>query len=95
MVKKNFENGEASLVDLEITSGDSDPSPDLRDSGFQNEASVRIGRNSGLQLLQVLDNLRAGPVHCQDKLAANHAVAIDDGGFRITRGPIKVVAVFC
>jgi hypothetical protein len=25
MVKKNFENGEASLVDLKITSGNSDP----------------------------------------------------------------------
>jgi hypothetical protein len=58
-------------------------SPALRDSGFQK-----------LQLLQVVHDLRAGPVNRQDKLAANDAVAINDGRFRITCGSIQVVAVF-
>ena len=57
-------------------------------------ASVSSVVKCALQLPQVLDNLRAGPVLRQDKLAANHAVAINDSRFRITCGSIQVVAVF-
>jgi len=52
----------------------------------------RGGFKDRLQLLQILDNVWAGPVGGEDELAASHAVAIDDGGFRIAGGAIQVVA---
>jgi len=59
MVKKNFENGETSLVDLEITSANSDPSPTSGDSGFQKSYSFcRYSTISGLVQFSAKTNLR-------------------------------------
>src|SRR5215467_2993137 len=66
----------------------------FRPSAGRSELAEIEHRSACSELVQIIHNLRIGPVHRDDELAANHAVAIDDRRFRITRSAIQVKAVF-
>src|ERR1700741_4918666 len=51
--------------------------------------SRRDGTQSTLQLAQEISDLRFGPVHRPDELAAHHALAVDDKGLRPSVRPIE------